>query len=327
MTSQDQAALTLEIPGDGVAWLVFDRPDSSVNILSAGVMSRLNDLLGEIERAARAGNVRAVIVRSGKDGSFIAGADVNEIASITDPAEGAAAAAQGQAVFRRLDLLPVPTIAAVDGVCLGGGTELILSCDARIASDRGETKIGLPEVKLGILPGFGGTTRLPRVIGLREALAMILTGSSVSARKAQRIGLVSERMHPAVLYERARALAQELSAQRGSPRRRRPLLSKLLDDTALGRRVILAQARRQVLKETRGHYPAPLRALDVIAQSARLPLDAALRIEAKALGELIVTDVSKNLLHVFQLMERAKKTGPPGVKPRKVERVAVLGAG
>src|SRR5690606_18845443 len=132
-----------------------DRPDSRVNILTRDVMLRLNDLLGEIETASRDGRVRAVVVRSGKDGSFIAGADVAQIAAITDPAEGTAGAAQGQALFRRLDLLPVPTVAAVDGLCLGGGTELILACDARIASDRRETKIGLPEVKLGIIPGFG----------------------------------------------------------------------------------------------------------------------------------------------------------------------------
>ena len=327
MKAQDQAALTLEISGDGVAWLVFDRPDSKVNILTSGTMSRLNDLLGEIETAARAGSVRAVVVRSGKDGSFIAGADVQEIASITDPAEGAAGAAQGQAVFRRLDLLPVPTVAAVDGTCLGGGTELILACDTVLASDRPETKIGLPEVKLGIIPGFGGTTRLPRVVGLREALAMILTGSNVSARKAQRIGLIAERMHPGVLYDRARELALEMAVKRPQPHRRKSFVSKVLDETAFGRRIILGQARKQVMKETGGHYPAPLRALDVIAKSAKLPLDAALAIEAKALGDLIVTDVSKNLLHVFALMEGAKKAGPQGVKPLPVERVGVLGAG
>lgn len=327
MKSQDQAALTLEISGDGVAWLVFDRPDAKVNILSSGTMSRLNDLLGAIETAARAGSVRAVVVRSGKDGSFIAGADVQEIAAMTDPEEGAAAAAQGQAVFRRLDLLPVPTVAAIDGTCLGGGTELVLACDTAIASDRSETRIGLPEVKLGIIPGFGGTTRLPRVVGLREALAMILTGSPVSARKAQRIGLIAERMHQGVLYERANALALELAARRPETRRNRSLVSKVLDETAVGRRVILAQARKQVMKETRGHYPAPLRALDVIAKSAKLPLDAALKIEARALGDLIVTDESKNLLHVFHLMEGAKKAGPGGVQARSVERVGVLGAG
>ncbi|HSJ10607.1 MAG TPA: 3-hydroxyacyl-CoA dehydrogenase NAD-binding domain-containing protein [Longimicrobiales bacterium] len=323
----DQAALTLEISGDGVAWLVFDRAEARVNILTSGVMAQLDALLGEIEGAAQAGRVRAVVVRSGKDGSFIAGADVREIAAITDPAIGAQLAAEGQRIFRRLDRLPVPVVAAVDGMCLGGGTELVLACDARIASDRPETKFGLPEVKLGILPGFGGSVRLPRVVGLREALGMILTGSNVSARKAQRIGLISERMHPGVLYDRARALALELADGGKAAARKKGLLARALDDTPVGRKVVLTQARRQVMKETRGHYPAPLRALDVVRRTLRMPLDRALEVEAAGLGDLIVTDVSKNLVHVFNLLEGAKKAGPAGVTARPVERVAVLGAG
>ncbi|MEX0907115.1 MAG: 3-hydroxyacyl-CoA dehydrogenase NAD-binding domain-containing protein, partial [Gemmatimonadota bacterium] len=330
MKPQDQAALTLEISGDGVAWLVFDRPDSKVNILTSGVMARLDALLGEAEQAAAGGRMRALVVRSGKDGSFIAGADVAEIVAITDPAEATRAAARGQQVFRRLENLPIPTVAAVDGTCLGGGLELILACDARIASDRRETKFGLPEVKLGIIPGFGGTTRLPRLIGLRNALAMILTGANVSARKAQRTGLISERMHAAVLYERARVLALDLAERGRSEGGKRPLVSRVLDDTAVGRRIVLRQARRQVMKETRGHYPAPLRALDVVRRSKKLPLDEALAIEAEALGELVVTDISKNLIHVFHLLEGAKKAGPrlpAAERPRNVQRVAVLGAG
>jgi 3-hydroxyacyl-CoA dehydrogenase / enoyl-CoA hydratase / 3-hydroxybutyryl-CoA epimerase len=323
----DQAALTLETSGDGVAWLVFDAPDARVNILKSGVLARLDELLGDIEEGARAGRVRAVVVRSGKDGSFIAGADVREIASMASAAEAQAGAAEGQRVFRRLDLLPVPTVAAVDGLCLGGGTELILACDARIASDRPETKIGLPEVRLGIIPGFGGTTRLPRVVGLSDALGMILTGSPINARKAQRIGLVSERMHPGVLYERARALALELANGARPPRARKPFMKRALDGTAVGRKVVLRQARRQVLRETKGHYPAPLAALHVVRRSAKLQLDAALAVEAEAVGRLIVSDVSRNLVHVFHLLEAAKKAGPSGVKPRSVERVAVLGAG
>jgi len=322
----DRAALTLDIADDGVAWLVFDRRDARVNILTSGVMAQLDALLGEIEEGVRSGAVRAVVVRSGKDGSFIAGADVNEIASVTDPALGAQLAGEGQRIFRRLDLLPVPTVAAVDGTCLGGGTELALACDARIASDRSETKFGLPEVKLGILPGFGGTVRLPRVIGLSEALGMILAGGNVSVRKAQRIGLISERMHIGVLYERARALALELADGRTPQRAKKALLTRALDGTAPGRRLVMMQARRQVMKETRGQYPAPLRALDVVRRTLRLPLDEALKVEARALGDLIVTPVSKNLIHVFHLLEGAKKAGP-AVAARPVARVAVLGAG
>jgi 3-hydroxyacyl-CoA dehydrogenase/enoyl-CoA hydratase/3-hydroxybutyryl-CoA epimerase len=324
--SGGQAALSLETGSDGVAWLIFDQPDARVNVLSSKVMAELDAVLGQIETAARSSLVRAVIVRSGKEGSFIAGADINEIADVASGTAAELAARAGQRIFRRLDLLAVPTVAAVDGVCLGGGTELILACDARIASDRPETRIGLPEVRLGIIPGFGGTTRLPRIVGLREALGLILTGTTVSPRRAQRIGLISERMHPAVLYERAHALALELAQGKRPSAPKRPVLARLMDETRIGRNIVLQQAHRQVLKESGGHYPAPLTALDVIRRSARLPLDAALEVEAAAVGRLVGTDVSRNLIHVFRLTERAKKAGPR-VAPRKVERVAVVGAG
>jgi 3-hydroxyacyl-CoA dehydrogenase/enoyl-CoA hydratase/3-hydroxybutyryl-CoA epimerase len=325
--SSRQAALSLDMGSDGVAWLIFDQPDARVNLLSSAVMARLDALLGEIETAARSGLTRALVIRSGKDGSFIAGADINEIANVDGGSAAERAAREGQRIFRRLDLLPVPSVAAVDGLCLGGGTELILACDARIASDRPETKIGLPEVRLGFIPGFGGTTRLPRIVGLREALGLILTGATVSARKAQRIGLLSERMHPAVLYERAQALALELAQGKRPRPPKRALPARLLDETRIGRAVVLQQARKQVLKESGGHYPAPLVALDVIRRSARLPLEAALEIEAAAVGRLVGTDVSRNLIHVFRLTEAAKKAGPRGVTARPVERVAVVGAG
>jgi 3-hydroxyacyl-CoA dehydrogenase / enoyl-CoA hydratase / 3-hydroxybutyryl-CoA epimerase len=325
----DQAALTLDLSGDGVAWLVFDRPDSRVNLLTAAVLERLDALLDEIENGIAAGSIRAVIVRSGKSGTFIAGADVREIENVTDPAIGQAAAQAGQQLYRRLELLRAPTVAAIDGLCLGGGTELVLACGHRIASDRPETRIGLPEVRLGILPGFGGTVRLPRLIGLQQSLAMILTGSQVNARKAHRIGLVDEIMHPAVLYARAESLALEVVAGRTPrrTRRRERLRERLLDRTGPGRSLVLQQARRKVMKETRGHYPAPLAALDTIAQTVSAPLDVAFAREAEALGRLIVTDVSKNLMHVFHLMEGAKKAAPRDIEARPTDTIGVIGAG
>jgi 3-hydroxyacyl-CoA dehydrogenase/enoyl-CoA hydratase/3-hydroxybutyryl-CoA epimerase len=327
MSTTGQAALTLEYGSDGVASLVFDNPDRKVNILTTPVMERLDALVGEIESAAAEGRARALVVRSGKDGSFFAGADVDEIAGITDPEEGRAKAAQGQAVFERVHALPIPTVAAVDGVCLGGGTELILACDVRIASDRPETRIGLPEIRLGILPGFGGTTRLPRWIGLIAASDIILAGKAVDARKAQKIGLIHERMHPGVLYERAEEIARTMAAGGDPPERNRPgLAARLMEATPLGRSIILKQARKQVMKQTKGQYPAPLKAIEVMQRSAGKSMEKALAIEAKALGELVVTDESKNLIHVFHLMEGAKKAGPDA-EARPVERVAVLGAG
>ncbi len=323
----DRAALRLEVDGTGLARLTFDRPDSRANILTSGVMSRLDALLDEIEAAAREARIRALVIRSGKPRMFIAGADVDEIASITDPADGEAGSREGQRVLSRVAALPIPTVAAVGGICLGGGTELILACDHRIAADAPETRIGLPEVQLGILPGFGGTVRLPRLVGLRNALPLILTGRPVDARKAQRIGLVDERVHAAILDERADAWATERLGRRPPPPRpSRGLTGALLEGNALGRRLVFRQARKQVEKETRGHYPAPLTALDTIEKTIDMDVEPALREEARALGRLVVTPVSKNLIHVFHLMEAAKKAAP-AAEPRPVERVGVLGAG
>jgi 3-hydroxyacyl-CoA dehydrogenase / enoyl-CoA hydratase / 3-hydroxybutyryl-CoA epimerase len=326
-TTDERAALALEITGEGVAWLVFDDPDQRHNILSSAVMQRLDALLGELEAAARAGEARVVIVRSGKPGSFIAGANVKEIEQVTDAAEVERLTRAGQDVFNRLERLPMPTIAAIDGICLGGGTELILACSYRIASDRPETKIGLPEVQLGIIPGFGGTTRLPRLVGIRAALDIILPGKSVSARAAQRIGLIDERMPAPALYDRARSLADERATIRRGGRRRRAFADRALEGTPLGRALLFRQARRAVLKQTKGHYPAPLAALDVVRRSRGKPLERGLELEARAVAQLLPGEVARNLLHVYRLMEAAKKASPAGVTAKPVERAAVLGAG
>jgi 3-hydroxyacyl-CoA dehydrogenase / enoyl-CoA hydratase / 3-hydroxybutyryl-CoA epimerase len=327
MSTTEQAALTLEIDGEGVAWFVFDDPDRKVNVLSTPVMERLDELLGEVEQAAREGRARALVVRSGKDGHFIAGANMDEIASIDDRVEATQQAARGQAVFQRLHELPLPTVAAIDGTCLGGGTELALACDVRIASDRPETKIGLPEVRLGIIPGFGGTTRLPRLIGLVAASDLILTGKNVDARKAEKLGLVAERMHATVLSRRAKEIGLDM-ADGGRPPAgsKAPLPHRLAQSTRVGRRFVLKKAREKVLEETGGHYPAPLAALSVMRRSAGKTLRQALAIEADAVGRLVVTPVSKNLLHVFRLMEDAKKAAPQAAA-RPTDRVAVVGAG
>lgn len=318
-------ALALEVDGDGVAWLTFDRPGSRANILTSGVMERLDGVLAEILAGIRAGTIRGLVVRSGKPGMFIAGANVDEIAAITDPAEAEAKARLGQEIFLRVDRLPVFTVAAINGVCLGGGTELVLACDYRIAADAPATRIGLPEIQLGIIPGFGGTTRLPRLVGLQAALPIILTGRPVNARNAQRIGLVDERVHPAMLEERARQVVLDRLAGKRLPERKRGAAERLLNNP-VARKLVLAQARKQVLKETKGHYPAPLAALDTLAETEALPLEAALKVEARTLGRLVVTPESKNLIHVFHLMEAAKRP-VTSAAPRPVERVGVLGAG
>ncbi len=322
-----QAAVTLDISGDGIAWIIFDNGGNRPNILTRATMEQLSSLLDDVTAGAAAGRVRAVVFRSGKDGSFIAGADITEFSGIATAAEGEAGARAGQKLYMRIDKLPVPALAAIDGLCLGGGTELALACDYRIASDRPETKIGLPEVRLGILPGFGGTTRLPRLVGTKAALDLILTGSNADARKALKIGLIDERVHPAILYDRARAAAIEMADGRRQQVRSKPLLDRILDDTGPGRKVLMSQARKKVESETHGHYPAPVAILDVIDASHGKSIEEALDIEAAALGRLIVTPESRSLVHVFHLMEAAKKAGPTGVTVRDVQRAAVVGAG
>ncbi|HUF12516.1 MAG TPA: 3-hydroxyacyl-CoA dehydrogenase NAD-binding domain-containing protein [Longimicrobiales bacterium] len=307
----------------GLAEVVFDNPAGKAVVLTSDVMRRLDGILSEIEGLARAGDVRAVVFRSAKDGMFVAGVNVDEIADVTDRDEARDKARQGQQLFRRVDHLPVPSVAAIDGTCLGGGTELALACTWRIASDRRETKIGLPEVRLGIIPGFGGTTRLPRLIGLPAALDLILTGRTLDARRAQRVGLIDERVHPSILLRRARELAREAAAGQ-RPDRSLPLTQRLMAGPA--RKLVLRKARAGVMKETRGAYPAPLRALRVIDEGLGRSVDRQLALEADAVAELVPTGVSKNLIHVFHLMEDAKKAAP-SADPQPVERVGVLGAG
>ena len=324
MSADTASSSTVRLDVDGGrAEVVFDNPGGKAVVLTTAVMTRLDELLGEIERRASSGEIRSVIFRSAKDGMFVAGVNVDEIAGVTDPNEAREKARLGQLLFRRVDKLPVPTIAAIDGTCLGGGTELALACTWRIASDRPETKIGLPEVRLGIIPGFGGTTRLPRLVGLPSALDMILTGKTLDARRAQKIGLIDERMHPAVLLPRARELAAEAATGR-RPKRELSLQNRLMAGPA--RSLVLKKARDGVMKETRGAYPAPLKALEVIDRGIGESVDRQLEIEADAVGPLITSDVSKNLIHVFHLMEDAKKAAPSATAA-DVDHVGVLGAG
>jgi len=324
-TDVDREAVQFRIDESGVAWITLDRPESRQNLLTGGTMAVLNEVIAQIENGVAAGRVRGAVFHSGKPGTFIAGADVKEFSAIVDPDEGAGKAAAGQAVFERIAQLAIPTVAAIDGICLGGGTELALACNYRIASDRRETRIGLPEVQLGILPGFGGTTRLPRLVGMQSAAEMILGGKPVDARKAERIGLVDERVHPSILLDRARLAALASGGPRRKPAKT-PVVRRILDRTSAGRKLVLSQARKRVMKETGGHYPAPLAALDILEKTLDLSIRESLQLEARAIGTLITGEVSRNLVHVFHLIEAAKKAAPAAAG-RDVERVAVLGAG
>ncbi len=314
----------------GMAEVVFDDPERSVNLLSEAVMERLAEVVEEIGEGVRAGEVSSVLFRSGKEVGFIAGAEIDAIDGIESPEEGAAAARTGQAVFGAIEALPVPTLAAIHGACMGGGTELALACRYRLISDHSSSRMGLPEVQLGILPAWGGTTRLPRLIGLQDALDLLLTGKAVRGKEALSLGLVEEVLPSATFTEASRdfllARTREGSVPTGA---RRSLFKRLVEDTAPGRAVTLRIARKRVMDRTGGHYPAPLRILDVLASSLGRSLEKALEEEAQAAGELLVSRVSKHLIHVYRLREAARKgTGVEGeVTPREVEEMGILGAG
>ena len=330
--STDSVSPTFEIDKDGIGWITFDDPDRALNVLTEPVMRQLGKALDEARAAGREGRARVLVVRSGKDAGFIAGADVDAIAEIEDPTVAETKVKMGQAIFSDVASMPIPTVAAIHGVCLGGGLELSLACTHRVASDDPRTRMGLPEVMLGILPAWGGTTRLPRLVGLQAALDLLLTGKQIDTRKALRIGLIS-RVFPAELFAEqttrfAREVADGTVAPGGGPRGK--IVQRLLDGTSLGRRVVLRTARKKVMSSTGGHYPAPLRILELLRRHLGGSVEESLAAEAQAAGELIVSAECKNLVHVFRMREAARKgTGvdDEGVRARPVERMGVLGAG
>jgi len=320
---------TLQVDGKGVAWITFDDPGRKVNVLTEQILTRLSEHLVEVRNLALQTKVHVVVVWSGKSG-FFAGADLAVIEALEDPAQGAEGARFGQRIFRSLREVGVPTVAAVHGICLGGGVEMSLACSFRVASDSPTTKMGLPEVLLGILPAWGGTTRLPRLIGVQASLDLMLSGRQVSSSTARRMGLVDEVVPADLFREKVTAFATAVAKSTRRRGARRSPVKRLLDGTLPGRGLILFMAKKRVMAQTGGHYPAPLKILEVVRRSASKSLEKALEIEAEAAGELVTSSVCKNLIHVFHLREEARKgTGvvDETVEPGRVEYLAVLGAG
>ena len=323
MNDTDSSPVRLSIE-DGIAWVTFDLPGEKVNKLSRAVMGRLDEVLSEIESRS---DLRGVIFQSDKDGVFIVGADVAEIRAITEAPVAVEAARQGQEIMNRVERLAFPTVAAIGGICLGGGTELALACDGRVGSDHPRFQMGLPEVNLGLIPAWGGTTRLPRLIGMKNALQMILQGRPVDARKAARLGLLDRAVADAQLTSRATELLRDDAALRRK-RRRRSFGDRLLEDNPAGRAILFKKSKDRVLSLTKGHYPAPLAAIEVLRKGRRSK-ERSFRLETERIGELLPGAVSKNLLHLFFLNEQAKKNRgvEAEVVTKTVETAGLLGAG
>ncbi len=314
----------------GIAHLVMDDPTRKLNVIDEAALADLEQALASLEGA---GDLTGVIVRSGKTGSFIAGADVDSIGAITEREVAHAIVTRAQAAYSRLAALTVPTVAAIDGVCLGGGTELALACDSRVASEEPRTQIGFPEVLLGILPGFGGTTRLPRLVGLSTALDLILTGRVLDARRAAKIGLIAQAVPAAWLVDHAERRIAEIS-KRPAARRRdrfrpRGMGARFLDGTAAGRAIVLSRAKSMTRARTGGHYPAPLGVLSVIEAGLGLSVEGNLEVEANWVSDLVVSPECKNLVRIFRSQERAKKddVAPAGTPVAEVHRMVLVGTG
>lgn len=319
------------VDADGVLRVVIDTPGKPVNLLTAGGLQELHRVLTEVAVGA---DVRGVLFASDKPGMFIAGMDVEEIAAVTDSHQAAEAARFGQAVFQRIAELKTPTLSMIDGPCLGGGAELALACDFRVASDSKAVRIGLPEVLLGIIPGFGGSQRLPRLVGLPQALDLILSGRGLSGRSAKKMGLVDLLVPHEYLEREALRLLRRASAEgtrkvAAKVRGGRSWTTSLIERVGPLRRWALEQARKRTAARVQPRdYPAPFRALEAIEAAITRPLAEGLDLEARIVGELVPGPTSKNLIWIFkgQTALKNEREVVQGV-PRKVNRVAVLGAG
>src|SRR5215471_2250683 len=308
----------LERGADGLAWLVFDKAGSSTNTPSRAVLEELSGALHELSAQPPKG----LVIRSGKDNGFIAGADIDEFGEIESVDDALALVRRGWDTFNQLAQAPYPTLALVRGFCLGGGLELALACRYRVVVDEPGTRLGLPEVMLGIVPGWGGIRRLPRLAGAPAALDMLLTGRTIDARRAKKLGIADECVPPRIMMSTARGVILTRPPVRSLPF---PLALTL---NPLVRPLVAAQARKQVAaRARREHYPAPYAILDIWVKydGDALAVPAS---DPASIANLIRTPTAMNLIRVFRLQERLKSFGrddAPGAAT--ATRVHVVGAG
>ncbi len=312
---EDKPDLYTHIDDDNIAWLHFDKQGSGTNVLSATVLETFYATLLELIES----KPRGLVILSDKQNGFIAGADVGEFTKLENHDQALAAIQRGQAVFDRLAALPFPTVALIHGFCLGGGLELSLACRYRIARDDRGTRLGLPEVRLGIHPGFGGSVRLTPLVGALNAMDLMLSGRTVDGRAAKRMGIVDHALPDRHLKTAARALILN------PPEPHKPTRLQALTNHPWVRPLLARVFERQVAKKARKeHYPAPWALIELWRNHADSERDM-MHAEADSVARLIVGPTAQNLIRVFQLQERLKALGNhPDYHPT---RVHVVGAG
>ena len=317
----------VETRGD-ISVVTFNREDKDANTLAEAVLRELSEILDHVGQDKE---TAGVIFISGKKDQFIAGADIDDIATFKTAASAQAGSKAMQDIFQKIHNMGKPTVAAIHGACLGGGLELALACTWRLASSDEKTKLGLPEIQLGFIPGAGGTQRLPRLIGIAAALDLILTGKRLDGVRALKIGLVDACVPAGILLSEAMKLARKTRPSGSGPRK--TLATSVLEGNFLGRRVMAMQAKQMIQKKTKGFYPASFRALDAVFSGFESTLEKGLEIEARHFGELTQTSESKGLVHLFHATNAVKKH-PYKVagqdrfgESSKVHNVGVIGGG
>lgn len=308
---------------DGIAVLTMDVPGETMNTLRSEFGPEISEVLSEIKADT---SIKGLVLVSGKNDSFVAGADISMLDACETAADAKLLSQQGHVVFNELESLSIPVVAAINGACLGGGLELALACHKRVCSLNPKTMMGVPEVQLGLLPGGGGTQRLPRLVGVTTALDMMLTGKQLRPKQALKMGLVDDAVPEPILLRTAVEMA--LAGKRPAKKKKQSLINKVLEGTSAGRNIIFDQAGKQVAKKTQGNYPAPAKIIDCVRQGMTKGMEKGLEVEASHFADLVMSKESESLRSIFfATTEMKKETGAGDVKPRDVNKVMVLGGG
>ncbi|HDM8055669.1 fatty acid oxidation complex subunit alpha FadJ [Vibrio harveyi] len=317
----EQKAFSLKIDEQNIAWLAIDVPNEKMNTLQAAFADEMKEIFVQLKDTS---GVKGMIIHSLKPDNFVAGADVRMLEACTTASEAEALAKQGQELFQQLSDLPYPVVAAIHGPCLGGGLELALACDYRVCTDSDKTRLGLPEVQLGLLPGSGGTQRLPRLIGLLPSLDLILTGKQLRAKKAKKLGVVDACVPETILLDVAKQLIEK---GKNKGKKKQSTKEKLMSGSGLGRKFVFEQAAKKTNEKTRGNYPATVAILEVIQHGLEKGFAQGQELEAKRFGELVMSSESKALRSIFFATTEMKKENGAEAEPAAVNRVGVLGGG
>ncbi|NVO60390.1 fatty acid oxidation complex subunit alpha FadJ [Photobacterium damselae] len=315
----NNSAFTLTIDDDKLAWLKIDVPNEKMNTLQDCFATEISQVLEQLEASS---DIKGMVIYSGKPDNFVAGADIKMLAACETAEQAQQLATTGQELFTRLENLPFHVVAAIHGPCLGGGLELALACHSRVATLDDKTRIGLPEVQLGLLPGSGGTQRLPRLIGVANALDMILTGKQLRAKKAKKMGVVDAVVDPEILLTVAKEIALE-----HKPKRQSSWQNWAMGGNPLGRSVVFDQAKKKTEQKTRGNYPATTAILEVIKHGLDKGLSQGYALEAQRFGELVMSSQSKALRHIFFATTAMKKEQGSLEQAQSLTHIGVLGGG